>query len=201
MKANVGMLYVVAAPINAYTPGSAPTYGTGFVVGEGREANVSWETASGEFIGDDIILDDYEEVIGYTMDMETAGLADATRVKLLGEIKDSSDVYTVGGGPKPWLGQGFVRKMRDDSTGTPTTVFEAVWYYRLRYSQPNEQTRTKERTGIEWRVPTMNAKGLGVFTSASAEYPDFEIHKDFTSLAAAKSYLNGLANISSTSTT
>ena len=47
----------------------------------------------------------------------------------------------------------------------------------------------------------MNAKGLGVFTSANAEYPDFEIHKDFTSLAAAKSYLNGLANISSTSTT
>ena len=200
MRANVGMLYVVAAVINTYTPGSVPTYDTGFVVGEGREANISWETVNGEFIGDDVILDDYEEIVGYTMDMETAGLKDAVRVKLLGETKDTSDAYHVSGGPKPWLGQGFVRKMRDDSTGTPTTVFEAVWYYRLRYSQPNEQTRTKERTGIEWRVPTMNAKGLGIFASANAEYPDFEIHKDFSTLAAAKTYLNSLANISTTST-
>lgn len=201
MRANIGMLYVVAAPITSYTAGSAPTYGTGFVVGEGREANITWETANGEFEGDNIILDDYEEIVGYSHEMETAGLADGIRNKLLGETKDSSDVYTVSGAPKPWIGEGFVRKMRDDNTGTPTNTYEAVWLYRMRYSQPNEQSRTKARTGIEWRVPTMTAKGLGVFTSANAEYPDFEIHKDFTTLAAAKAYLNTMANISSVSTT
>lgn len=198
MRANVGMLYVVAAEVDEYTPYSGITYEAGFVVGEGREANISWETASGEFEGDDIVLDNYEEIIGYSMDLETAGMSSAIRAKLLGETKDSSDVYHVSGAPKPWLGTGFVRKMRDNESGDPATVYEGVWYYHHRFSQPNEQTRTRQRSGMEWRVPVLNGRGTGVFLTAGAETPEFEIHKDFATLAAAKTWLNTVAGITST---
>ena len=35
MNANVGMVCPVAATISSYTPGTAPTYGTGKVMGHG----------------------------------------------------------------------------------------------------------------------------------------------------------------------
>lgn len=199
MKANVGMLYVVAAEVATYTPYSGITYSAGFVVGEGREANITWENATGEFEGDDIILDNYEEIVGYNMALETAGLSSAVRSKMLGETKDSSDVYHVTGDAKPWLGTGFVRKMRDNTSGDPETVYEGVWYYHHRFSQPDEQTRTRNRTGIEWRVPVLNGRGTGVFLTANAETPEFEIHKDFETLAAAKAWLNTQAGITSSS--
>ena len=42
MKANVGMRYAVAAPVDTYTPYSGITYDDGFVVCEARGASVTW---------------------------------------------------------------------------------------------------------------------------------------------------------------
>lgn len=201
MKANVGMIYPVASVVQAYTPYTSITYGTGFVVDEGREANVQYETADGEFFGDDILLDSYEDVIAYTIDFETTGLKDTVRAKLLGEVQVStSSVYKVTGAPKPYVGFGFVRKMRDSSSGSVVTNYEAWWYYRVRFGQPNETTRTQERN-MEWRAPSMSGRGTGIFTTSAQEHPDFCEHETFTTLAAAKAYLNGLAGISSGTTT
>ena len=65
MKANVGMMYAVASLVDAYTPYSGITYGTGFVVSEARGANVTWETEDGEFRGDDVVLDSMVEKGAY----------------------------------------------------------------------------------------------------------------------------------------
>ena len=53
---------------------------------------------------------------------------------------------------------------------------------------------------MEWRPQTMTGKGTGIFP-ADANDPDYATHKTFTTFAAAKSYLNGLANISSGTST
>lgn len=196
MKANVGMRYAVAALVEAYTAYSAITYGTGFVVSEARGANVTWETEDGELRGDDVVLDAARGILGYNVEMETAGLKDGVRQKLLGEKKDSSDVYHITGANAPDVGFGYVKQMREDATtaGVPETTWEVFWYHKLKFGQPNEEARAKERN-MEWRTPTINGVGEGVFLESGAEEPDFAIHKTFPSLSAAKTWLNTNAGI------
>lgn len=195
MKANVGMTYAVAAPVNSYTQGSAITYGTGYKVGESRGANVTWETEDGEFYGDNAILDVANGVLGYNIELETAGLQDSVRKDMLGEVKDSSDAYHITGASAPDVGFGYVKTMRDDASGSVVTTYECWWYHVLKFSEPNEEARTKEKN-VEWRTPTISGKGKGVFLSESATDPDFAEHKTFSTLANAKSWLNTKANIS-----
>lgn len=193
MKANVGMRYTVAAPVNNYTPGTSITYSTGFVVSEARGANVTWETEEGEFRGDDIVLDSVNGVLGYSIEMETAGMKDSARQKLLGETKDSSDAYHITGANPPDVGLGYVKQMRETGTTSVETTWEVFWYHKIKFGQPNEEARTKERN-MEWRAQTVTGTGAGIFLS-DAEDPDFATHKTFPTFAAAKSYLNGLAQI------
>ena len=195
MKPNVGMMYPVAAPVDTYTPYSGITYENGFVVSQARGANLTWETADGEFYGDDILLDSEIGIMSYTLEFESAGLSDAVRAGLLGEVKGSSDEYKITGASAPDVGFGYIKVMRDDSSGTVVTNYEARWYYKLKFSQPNEEARTKERT-MEWRTPTISGRGAGVFLAAAAEVPDFAERKTFANLAAAKAYLNTKAGIS-----
>lgn len=195
MKPNVGMMYPVAAPVDTYTPYSGITYDNGFVVSQARGANLTWETADGEFYGDDILLDSENGIMSYTLEFESAGLSDAVRAALLGEVKGSSDEYKITGASAPDVGFGYIKVMRDDSSGTVVTNYEARWYYKIKFSQPNEEARTKERT-MEWRTPTISGRGAGVFLAAAAEVPDFAERKTFATLATAKAYLNTKAGIS-----
>ena len=196
MKANVGMRYAVAAPVDTYTPYSGITYDDGFVVCEARGANVTWETEDGEFRGDDVVLDSANGILGYSIEFETTGLKDTVRASLLGETKDSGDAYHITGAEAPDVGFGYVKQMREDdsSTGVVGTTWEVFWYHKLKFSQPNEEARTKERN-MEWRVPTISGTGAGVFLAAAATDPDFAEHKTFSTLTAAKTFLNGLAGI------
>lgn len=195
MKANVGMRYAVASVISAYTPYTGITYGTGFVVSEARGANVTWETDDGEFRGDDVVLDSSKTILGYNVEFETAGLKDGVRASLLGETKDSGDAYHITGADAPDVGFGYVKQMREDGTsGAINTTWEVFWYHKLKFGQPNEEARTREKN-IEWRVPTITGAGAGVFLTSGAADPDFAEHKTFATFAAAQAYVNGKANI------
>lgn len=196
MKPNIGMLYPVAAPVDAYVPYTSISYDDGFVIDEARGASISWDTEDGEFYGDDVLLDSANGVIGYSIEFEPTGLKNTVRAALLGEVKASSgNTYTITGAPAPDVGFGFIRRMRDDTGGTVAETFEAWWFYKIKFAMPNEESRTKERN-IEWRTPTLNGRGAGVFLAAAAEHPSFCEHEDFATLAAAKAYLNGKAGIS-----
>ena len=200
MKANTGMRYAVAAAVDTYTPYSGITYDDGFVVSEARGANVTFETEDGEFRGDDIVLDTARGVLGYTIEFETAGLKDSVRAALLGETKDASDVYHITGAEAPDVGFGYVKQMRETgSNGTVGTTWEVMWYHKVKFAQPNEEARTKERS-MEWRVPTISGTGAGVFLAATDNDPKFVEHKTFDTFAAAKTFLNGLAGISAATT-
>jgi phi13 family phage major tail protein len=194
MKANVGMRYAVAAPISAYTAGSAITYGAGFVVSEARGANVTWQTSEGEFYGDDVILDSEKGVLGYNIEFETTGLKDTVRASLLGETKDSSDAYHITGANPPDVGFGYVKQMRETGSSGVDTTWEVFWYHKTKFAQPNEDARTKERQ-LDWRVPTIRGTGEGVYITSGQEEPDFAEHKTFSTFAAAQTFLNGLAGI------
>ena len=189
MKPNVGMVYPVCAPVATYTPGTSITYSAGSVVSEARGATINWDRADGEFYGDDILLDSDNGVLGYTIDFEPTGLSDAVRAGLLGETVASSE-YTINSDAAPDVGFGYIRVMRSKGV----TSYEGWWYHKLKFSVSSEETRTKERN-IEWRVPTLNGVGDGVSLDNSGKLA-FAVHKSFSDLPSAKSWLNGKAGIS-----
>lgn len=194
MNANVGMVHPVAARVSAYTAGSSITYASGMVVSEARGANLSWERSDGRFYGDDVQLDSDNGIVGYTIEFEPTGLSDSARALLLGEVA-ASDEYSVTDAAAPEVGFGYVRVMRAPGTGGAITEsYEAWWFYKLRFSVNQEETRTKERN-IEWRTPTLNGSGDGVQLSAE-DTLTFAVHKTFSTLATAIAYVNGKAGIS-----
>lgn len=195
MKANIGMMYPVFAPISAYTPGSAITYGDGAVIQEAVSANIAWERSDNHFYGDDVELDNDNGILGYTITFEPSGLSDAARAILLGEVTDSSSgIYEITGDAAPEGGFGYIRVMRaENSNGRVVNTYDGWWFHKVRCGISAEETRTKERQ-IEWRVPTIEAVGSGVIVDES-EKLKFAKHKNFATAALAKAWLNGLANI------
>ena len=85
---------------------------------------------------------------------------------------------------------GHIRVMRNKGV----TSYEGWWYHKLKFSVSSEETRTKERN-IEWRVPTLNGVGDGVSLDSTGKLA-FAVHKSFSDLTSAKSWLNGKAGIS-----
>ena len=192
MKPNVGMVYPVCAPVSSYTPGTGITYSTGSVVSEARAASVSWDRSDGDFYGDDVLLDSDNGVTGYSIDFEPAGLSDAIRKTLLGEVQASSE-YSITDAAAPYVGFGYIRVMREESAGSVTTTYEGWWYYKVQFSIQNEETRTKEKN-IEWRTPTLSGKGFGVqLTSGGAMV--FAVHESFSTKTAAETWLKAKASI------
>lgn len=193
MKPNVGMVYPVCAPIATYTPGTGVTYSTGKVVAEARSATLNWTRADGEFYGDDALLDTDNGIRGYELDFEPTGLSDGVRATLLGESVANTSEYYITDDTTPDVGFGYVRVMRDNSSGTVVTNYEAWWFYKIKFGVTSEETRTKEQN-IEWRTPTLNGKGTGVQLDSSGKLT-FAVHETFTQLSAAKSWLNSKAGI------
>lgn len=190
MNANVGMVYPVAAPVSAYTPGTGITYGSGSNFAEAVSAALSWERADGHFYGDDVELDSDNGVLGYTIDFEPTGLSDAARALLLGEVKATSgNTYTITDAAAPDVGFGYIRVMRNKGT----VSYEGWWYHKVKFGISSEETRTKERT-VEWRVPTLQGVGAGVSLDATGVLA-FAEHETFTTLTAAKTWVNTKANI------
>ena len=192
MKPNVGMVYPVFAPVNTYTPGTSITYSTGKVIAEARAATVSWERSDSEFYGDDTLLDTDNGVTGYSIDFEPTGLTDTVRKDMLGETLATSE-YTVTDAAAPDVGFGYIRVMRENGQSGVSTTYEGWWYYKLKFSVNSEETRTKEQS-LEWRTPTLTGKGSGVQLGSGATL-SFAIHKSFTTMADAKTWLNGKASI------
>ena len=190
---NVGMMYPVWAPISSHTDGSMPTYGTGTVIQEARNANVTREYANNPLYGDDRIVDDDNGLTGLTMSFEPTGLSDSDRVKLFGEETNANT--TTGGqwvsdNETPWGGFGYIRKMRLDGVRS----FEAWWTLKIKFQEESQATQTREGQ-ISWGTPTLAGRAAGIIVDSS-NYERYQLHKTFTAIADAKAWLNTLANIS-----
>jgi hypothetical protein len=142
-------------------------------------------------------LDSDVSILGYTIEFEPTGLPDTARALLLGETKDSTtDEYSVTDADSPDVGFGYVRVMRttNETSGQVETTYEAWWFDKLKFAVSSEETRTKERN-IEWRVPTLSGRGTGVQLDNTGTL-SFAVHESFSTLTAAKTWLNTKAGIS-----
>ena len=189
---NVGMMYPVWAPLSGHTDGSMPTYGTGMVIQEARNATVTREYANNPLYGDDRIVDDDNGMTGLTMSFESTGLSDADRKALLGEedygISGVSGQW-VSDNETSWGGFGYIRKMRLNGVKS----FEAWWTLKIKFQEETMTTSTKEGT-IAWNTPTLNGRAAGLYVDSSDKLR-FQLHKTFSSISDAKAWLNAKAGI------
>ena len=189
---NVGMMYPVWAPLTAHTDGSMPTYGTGRVIQEARNATINREYQNNPLYGDDRIVDDDNGMTGLTISFESTGLSDGDRKALFGEEDYGTSGVSgqwVSDNETPWGGFGYIRKMRDNGT----KKFEAWWTLKIKFQEETQATNTKQGA-IQWNTPTLNGRAAGLDVDGT-DKQRFQLHKSFDAIAAAKAWLNSLAGI------
>ena len=190
---NVGMMYPVWAPLTAHTDGSMPTYGTGRVIQEARNATVNREYANNPLYGDDRIVDDDNGLTGLTMSFESTGLSKQDRLTLLGE--EDSEIIGISGtfvsdNETPWGGFAYIRKMRENGV----KKFEAWLTLKIKFQEETQATQTKEGQ-ISWGTPTLNGRAAGLYVDSS-DKQRYQLHETFATIAEAKTWINNLLHVS-----
>ena len=194
---NVGMMYPVFAPLVSHTDGSMPTYGTGRVIQEARNATVTKTYNENPLYGDDRIVDDDNGLQSLTMSFESTGLSDADRVALFGESQATVGgltAYLESDNETPWGGFGYIRKMRLNGT----KKFEAWIALKIKFQEESQATNTKEGT-IRWGTPTLNGRAAALYIDSSDQMR-FRAHQTFETIAAAKAWINTVLNVSAATT-
>ena len=192
---NVGMMYPVWAPLTAHTEGAMPTYGTGRILQEARNATVTRNYDNNPLYGDDRIVDSDNGLNSLTISFESTGLSDADRKAVLGEEDYGTSGVSgqwVSDNETPWGGFGYIRKMRENGT----KKFEAWFTLKIKFQEESQATNTKEGS-ISWGTPTLNGTAAGLYVDSS-DKQRYQLHKTFSAIADAKAWLNALANISTT---
>ena len=192
---NVGMMYPVWAPLTTHTEGAMPTYGTGRILQEARNATVTRNYDNNPLYGDDRIVDSDNGLNSLTISFESTGLSDADRKAVLGEEDYGTSGVSgqwVSDNETPWGGFGYIRKMRENGT----KKFEAWFTLKIKFQEESQATNTKEGS-ISWGTPTLNGTAAGLYVDSS-DKQRYQLHKTFSAIADAKAWLNALANISTT---
>ena len=140
-------------------------------------------------LGDDAVAETDQSITGYTLDLSTTYLEEGVESAILGLSVDGGE-FTITDDDPPYGGCGYIRVLKRNGT----RMYKAVWYPKIQFSQPNESSNTKQKS-INWGTPTLNGKGLAYYDGTTGK-ARFRQQKVFTTLAAAKAYLNGKANIS-----
>ena len=194
---NVGMMYPVFAPLVSHTDGSLPTYGTGVVIQEARNCTITKTYNDNPLYGDDRIVDDDNGLQALTASFEPTGLTDADRVLLFGEENISIGGLTAqveSDNETPYGGFGYIRKMRDEGV----KKFEAWIILKIKFQEESQATNTKEGS-ISWGTPTLNGRAAGLYIDSSDKLR-WRVHETFDTIAAAKSWLNTVLNVSAATT-
>lgn len=187
--AKIGLQYPVFAPI-ASESGSTITYGNGVVLGRAVSANLSWESQDNKLYGDDAVAETDNSVTGYTLDIETTEMTEAVEAAVLGYAKvGSTDEYEVTADAGPEGGVGYIQVLKRNGV----LAYKAFWYPKIQFGVQNDNGSTKADS-ISWGTPTIHGVGSAVDAAAEGK-KKFRNHQLFTTLAAAKSYLNSKAGI------
>ena len=190
---NVGMMYPVFAKINSHTEGSLPTYGSGVVIQEARNATITKTYNDNPLYGDDRIVDDDNGLLSMTCSFEPTGLSDSDRVLLFDEDEIAAGGLTCqaeSDNETPYGGFGYIRKMRLNGV----KKFEAWIILKIKFTEESQATATKEGS-ISWGTPTLNGRAAGLYIDSSDKLR-WRIHETFDTIAAAKSWINTVLNVS-----
>ena len=195
--AKIGMKHVVFAPITAETAGSALTYGNGTVIGHAMKGTVNWDTNDNPLYGDDVIVENDNGANGYTLEIGVTEMLETVEATVLGYTAvGTTDVhYEITDQAAPYGGCGYLMVLKRNNV----IKYKAVWFYKVQFSMQTEETQTKKQQ-IEWGTPVITGRGMGVLTDSSGK-AYFRKQKVFDTFSAAMTWLDGLANITTTPAT
>ena len=186
---NVGLMYPVFAPITSQVDGSMPVYGTGSVIQEARNANITKEVSDNPLYGDDRVVDNDDGITGMTLSFESTGLSDADRVLLFGDELRTDGEYFESDNSSPKGGFGYVRVMRDNGQ----RKYEAWIILSISFKEQNQTTATREGQ-INWGTPTIEGRANGLYVDDSGKVR-WRLYKTFTAASAAKAWLRSKLNV------
>ena len=196
-RPNTGMMYPVFAPLVSHTDGSMPTYGPGVVIQEARNATVTKTYADNPLYGDDRIVDDDNGLVALSMSFEPTGLSDSDRVLLFGEDAVAMGGYTCqaeNDTETPYGGFAYIRVVRENGV----RKFEAWLTLKIKFQEESQSTNTKEGN-IAWNTPVLNGRAASLLIDSSNKNR-WRVHYTFDTIAAAKSWINTVLNVSTTTT-
>ena len=186
---NVGLLYPVFAPITSQVDGSMPVYGSGMVLLEARNANITKEISDNPLYGDDRVVDNDDGMTGLTVSFELTGLTDIVRTKLFGDELRTDGEYWESDNSSPNGGFGYIRVMRNNGV----RAYEAWIVLSISFKEKNETTATREGQ-INWGTPTIEGRANGLYVDDSGKVR-YRIHKTFETASAAKAWLRAKLNV------
>lgn len=194
--AYIGMRHVVAAKITSHTDGSAPTYGTGMVIGKAILGNLTINRGTNPLYADDAIAEDDNGITSADLELGMDDLLEdaqeylgITKKVTTGEGTSAVTKYLDTGNAANDVGVGYIRVRVKNGE----TKFQTVWNYSAKFGITAENSATKGEA-IEWQTPTVTGrlKGLLVDSSGDITYREKRI---FDGYSDAVAYLNSLANI------
>ena len=68
----------------------------------------------------------------------------------------------------------------------------------MKFTEESQATSTKEGS-ISWNTPTLNGRAAGLYIDSSDQI-SWRVHHTFDTIAAAKSWINTVLNVSATTT-
>lgn len=190
----IGMLHPVVAPISAETEGQAITYGTGMAVGNAVAATITWNRTDTSHYGDDVEDARDNGIQSGDISFTNSGITQEVRTLMLGDeqTSESSGEYEVTTDASPAVGFGYIRVLRKNGT----LKYEGVWLHKVQFAEDSIEDNTKGES-IEWGETVLTGRILAVRNNAALK-SRVMAHKEFDTLAAADTWLNGKANISTT---
>lgn len=197
--AYIGLRYPVAATFSQTADGATPTYSNGTVIGKAIQANVSISHNNNPLYADDVISEDDNSLTAMSYTVGLDDLTDAVRALFLGDTAHTTTVDTVTttdyydetDSGSAAVGFGYIRVRRKGGT----LSYQGVWCHKVMFTEDNEEAQTKGES-IEWKTPSLTGRVHGVYLDSTGK-AYFRRRQTFTTEAAAKTWLNGLAGISS----
>lgn len=191
---NVGMIYPVFAPLVSHTDGSMPTYGTGRVLQDARNATITKTVSDNPLYGDDRVVDNDNETTAINISFESTGLTAEDRVAVLGDVAQTGTDggYIENASATPKGGFAYIRRMRDNGT----RKFEAWLVLSVQFQEATQSAATREGQ-TNWGTPTLTGNCESMYVDGTGE-PRFRLYNVFDTAAAAKAWINGLLNVSTT---
>lgn len=188
----VGMRYVVAAKLKEHTPGQAPVYDEGVVVGRAISADITYNRATNTLKADDVDAESDNSITGGSITIGVDDIADEVQAAILAQEVNEAGEYEEINEADPDIGLGYIRVRRFKGV----TSYVAYWIFKAQLGITSESAATKQDT-IQWQTPTLSGSMMGLQPDASMKMK-FRRRKTFTGETAeqeAYAWLNRLANI------
>lgn len=186
--AGISLSYPIWSPYASGGSGVPIVYGTAVTGDHAIEATITWNRNTNELFGDDMVVEYDNSIQSGEITFTADHLSAALRASMLGETGSGSPLtYEISDAVAPHGGFGYVKVLRNNAT----LSYEAYWYHDVQFAVENEGGKTRGEN-IEWQTATIKGKIYPAALDGTGVYK-FRKYQVFTTLAAAKSYLDGLA--------